>query len=232
MQLFSHKKGRICAVSAEKMTKERLIIFTRYPEQGLTKTRLIPALGAQGAATLHRQMTEHTLSKVRELHCLRPLSVEVRFTGGNLALMRDWLGSDIVYRNQGTGDLGSRMARSHQSALRAGMERLAIIGTDCPGLNAELMAQAFHQLHYHDLVLGPAMDGGYYLIGLRCFMPALFSGISWGTASVLQQTVHIAKKLDLSIAYLSELADVDRPEDLPVWEEQMRDWKRAEEAGI
>jgi len=63
------------------------------------------------------------------------------------------------------------------------------------------------------------MDGGYYLIGLRCFMPALFSGISWGTAEVLQQTVYIAKQLDLSVAYLSELADVDRPEDLPVWEE-------------
>lgn len=201
------------------MAKERLIVFTRYPEPGLTKTRLIPALSAQEAATLHRQMTEHTLSKVRELQSQRPLSIEVRFTGGNLALMQDWLGSDLVYQHQGTGDLGVRMARSHQSAARAGIERTVIIGTDCPGLNAELIVQAFGQLHSRDLVLGPAVDGGYYLIGLRCLIPALFSGISWGTAEVLQQTVHIANKLDLSVAYLTQLADVDRPEDLPVWEQ-------------
>jgi rSAM/selenodomain-associated transferase 1 len=201
------------------MAKERLIVFTRYPEPGKTKTRLIPALGAQEAATLHRQMTEHTLSKVTQIQSQSPLSIEVHFTGGNLALMQAWLGSNIVYRHQGPGDLGSRMTRSHQSAVRAGIERVAIVGTDCPGLNAELILEAFQQLHSHDLVLGPAMDGGYYLIGLRCFIPALFSGINWGTAEVLQQTVHIANKLDLSVAYLTQLADVDRPEDLPVWEQ-------------
>lgn len=210
------------------MAKERSIIFTRYPEPGKTKTRLIPALGASGAATLQRQMTEHTLSKVRELqsdcalrtHTASPLSVEVRFAGGNLTLMQGWLGSDIVYQPQGEGDLGSRMARSLSSATSGGIERVVIIGTDCPGLNAQLMAQAFQVLYLsHDLVLGPAIDGGYYLIGLRCFIPELFCGINWGTAEVLQQTVHIANKLDLSVAYLPQLADVDRPEDLPVWEQ-------------
>ena len=196
---------------------ERLIIFTRYPEPGLTKTRLIPTLGAKGAATLQQQMTEYTLSKVRELQN-RPLSVEVRFTGGSLNLMQDWLGTDIVYQPQGEGDLGERMARSLFIAFRAGMERVVIIGTDCPGLNANLIAKAFHQLHSHDLVLGPALDGGYYLIGLHYFISELFTDINWGTAEVLQQTVAIAKTLDVSVAYLPQLADVDRPEDLPIWE--------------
>ncbi len=205
----------------EKIAKERLIVFTRYPEPGRTKTRLIPALGSVEAATLHRQMTEHTLSKVRELQNSRPISVEVCFTGGNLALMQNWLGSDIVYQHQGTGDLGARMAIAHQSALSSGIERITIIGTDCPGLNAELLGQAFHSLHAHDLVLGPAVDGGYYLIALRCFTPALFSGISWGTEEVLQQTVQVATKLNLSVAYLTQLADVDRPEDLPIWEQML-----------
>lgn len=195
---------------------ERLIIFTRYPEPGLTKTRLIPTLGAKGAATLQQQMTEYTLTKVRELQN-RP-SIEVRFTGGSLTLMQDWLGNDIVYQPQGKGDLGERMARSLSVAFRSGMERVVIIGTDCPGLNANLIAKAFHQLHAHDLVLGPALDGGYYLIGLRCFILELFTDINWGTAEVLHQTIAIAKKLDLSVAYLPQLADVDRPEDLPVWE--------------
>ena len=201
------------------MAKERLIVFTRYPEPGLTKTRLIPALGAKGAAILQRQMTEYTMSKVRELQSDRPVSVEVRFAGGKLTLMQDWLGSDIVYQPQGEGDLGSRMARSLSVALESGIERAVIIGTDCPGLNVILIAKAFQELHFHDLVLGPAIDGGYYLIGLSCLISELFTGISWGTAEVLQQTVDIAKKLDLSIAYLPPLADVDRPEDLPIWEQ-------------
>lgn len=194
---------------------ERLIIFTRYPEPGLTKTRLIPTLGAKGAATLQQQMTEYTLSQVREL---QSPSLEVRFTGGSLTLMQDWLGTDIVYQPQGEGDLGERMARSLSVAFRAGMERVVVIGTDCPGLNANLIAKALHQLHSHDLVLGPALDGGYYLIGLRCFILELFTDINWGTAEVLHQTVAIAKKLDVSVTYLPQLADVDRPEDLPIWE--------------
>lgn len=204
---------------SKETAKERLIIFTRYPEPGKTKTRLIPALGAQGAATLQRQMTEYTISQVNKLQSFRPLSVEVRFAGGNLTQMQGWLGSDIVYQLQDEGDLGSRMARSLSFAFQSSMERVVIIGTDCPGLNADLMGCAFDQLQAHNLVLGPAIDGGYYLIGLRCFIPELFSGINWGTAEVLQQTVDIAKQLDLSVAYLPHLADVDRPEDLPVWQQ-------------
>lgn len=212
-------------MSAEETIKERLIIFTRYPEAGKTKTRLIPALGTQGAANLQRQMTEHTLSQVSELLCLRPISVEVRFEGGELTLMQDWLGHDIVYQPQGKGDLGCRMARSLSTAMLAGIDRVVIIGTDCPDLNAQLMAQAFHQLHLaHDLVLGPAIDGGYYLIGLRRFIPELFSGISWGTAEVLQKTLEIANNLNLSVAYLPQLADVDRPEDLLVWEQTRKNF--------
>ncbi len=200
------------------MGKECLIVFTRYPEPGKTKTRLIPALGPQGAANLQRQMTEHTLNQVRALQSWRSVTIEVRFDGGNLALIQDWLGHVIACQPQGSGDLGARMARSHQTAFEAGIDQVVIIGTDCPGLNAQLMAQAFHQLLTHDLVLGPAIDGGYYLIGLRRFIPELFSGISWGTADVLHQTVNIAKSLNLSVAYLTPLADVDRPEDLAVWE--------------
>lgn len=203
------------------IAKERLIIFTRYPEPGKTKTRLIPALGTQGAATLQRQMTEHTLSQVRELQSFHPLSVEVRFAGGNSSLMQNWLGSDLVYQPQGEGDLGSRMARSLSCAFQESMDRATIIGTDCPGLNAHLIADSFDQLHSHDLVLGPAIDGGYYLISLRGFIGELFVGVHWGTAEVLQQTVDIAKKLDLSVAYLPQLADVDRPEDLP-WQQNQR----------
>lgn len=199
------------------MVKERLILFTRYPEPGLTKTRLIPALGAKGAAKLQQQMTEYTLNKVR-VQKKHSSFLEVRFTGGSVNLMQEWLGSDIIYQPQGEGNLGVRMARSLAVAFQDGIERVVIIGSDCPNLNANLITKAFHHLGSHDLVLGPAIDGGYYLIGLNYLIPELFIGINWGSSEVFQQTVDIAKKLDVSIAYLPQLADVDRPEDLHIWE--------------
>lgn len=197
------------------MSQECLIVFTRYPEPGKTKTRLIPALGAEGAAAFHRQMTEYTLAQVRELQREHTLSVEVHFAGGNQQLMQGWLGSDVIYRPQPEGDLGFRMASAFQTAFKSGKSGVVIIGTDCPSLSAKIIAQAFSVLVNNDLVLGPAQDGGYYLIGLCQLIPELFTGVTWGTSEVLQKTVDIAQKLTLSINYLPVLADVDRPEDLP-----------------
>ncbi|MEH2075318.1 MAG: TIGR04282 family arsenosugar biosynthesis glycosyltransferase [Nostoc sp.] len=199
--------------------KQHLIIFTRYPEPGKTKTRLIPALGNLGAANLQRKMTEHTIFQVQELQKKIALSMEVRFAGGNLQLMQDWLGLDLVYQSQGEGDLGSRMARSLFDAFESGADKVIIIGTDCPGVNAQILTTAFEELHTFDLVLGPALDGGYYLIGLCQPIPELFANIEWGTAQVFQKTLEIARNINLSHVNLSPLADIDRPEDLPIWEQ-------------
>ncbi len=206
-----------------KIVRECLIIFTRYPEPGRTKTRMIPALGAVGAATLQRQMTEYTLAQAQLLQSFYPVSIEVRFAGGDKQLMQDWLGHDIDCLAQGEGDLGNKMANSLLCAFQNQIESVAIIGSDCPGLTPELMAQAFQQLHQgSDLVLGVALDGGYYLIALSRFIPELFTGISWGSDRVLQQTVAIAQKLNLTTTYLPPLADVDRPEDLSIWEQRRK----------
>jgi rSAM/selenodomain-associated transferase 1 len=200
-----------------------LIVFTRYPEVGKTKTRLIPALGAAGAATLQRQMTEFTLKQAEKLaqqkqDGLNSLSVEIRFAGGDRSLMQDWLGSSWSYQPQATGDLGERMQLAFQSAFEMGSQRVVTIGIDCPELDSATLAQAFQALQNHDLVLGPATDGGYYLIGLRSLIPKLFNGIDWGTNQVFRQTMAIAEGEGLAIATLAPLTDVDRPEDLPIWE--------------
>ncbi len=202
-----------------KAARKCLIIFTRYPEPGKTKTRLIPVLGAEGAATLQRQMTEQKLTQVRELQAAYPVSVEVHFTGGNEQLMQSWLGSSLIYQRQSEGDIGCRMASAFQASFEAGMNNVVLIGIDCPDLNAQLMAEAFQALHQHDLVLGPAVDGGYYLIGLRRLIPELFTGIRWSTAEVLPETLRIAHRLELAVAKLRLLSDVDRPEDLSVWKQ-------------
>lgn len=195
--------------------KECLIIFTRYPEAGKTKTRLIPALGAEGAAKLQRQMTEQKLAEAKILQTIHPVFVEVHFTGGNQQLMQDWLGN-LTYKKQSEGDIGCRMAAAFQTAFEAGMNRVVLIGIDCPDLKAELMAEAFQAFYQHDLVLGPAKDGGYYLIGLSHFISELFIDISWSTSEVLKQTQTIAQKLELGVAYLPTLSDIDRPEDLSI----------------
>ncbi len=188
-----------------------LIIFTRYPEPGVTKTRLIPALGEVGAATLQRQMIEQTLTTAR-LVC--PSTIAIWFTGGSEAQMQAWLGDDLKYHPQSSGDLGDRMATAFQVTFAQGADRAVIIGTDCPALTPDAIAKAFELLDTFDLVLGPAMDGGYYLMGLNQFHPALFAGIAWSTDQVLSQTVTIAETLSLTTAYLAPLTDIDRPEDL------------------
>jgi hypothetical protein len=111
------------------------------------------------------------------------------------------------------------MRRSLYDGFQGHAEKVVIIGTDCPGLNFQILTQAFEATHTLDLVLGPAIDGGYYLIGLRRFIPELFINIDWGSSQVLHQTVEIANQLNLSYHYLPQLADVDRPEDLSVWQQ-------------
>ncbi|MEB3339741.1 TIGR04282 family arsenosugar biosynthesis glycosyltransferase [Okeania sp.] len=196
------------------MNNQQLIIFTRYPEPGTTKTRLIPALGAKGAANLQVQMTEATIKKANNLSNIISLLVEVRFVGGNLELMKNWLGDDLKYQEQGTGDLGERIIKAFKFAFDRDIKSVVVIGTDCPSLTVNIMLEAFTKLTESDLVVGPATDGGYYLIGLKKIIPQLFQGINWGTSEVLTKTVVIAQNLNLTIDYLPELSDIDRPEDL------------------
>ena len=197
---------------------ESLIIFSRYPEPGKTKTRMIPALGATGAAELQRQMTEHTLNNAQQLLSSRDLIIEVHFTGGSQQLMTAWLGRNLHYVPQVSGDLGQKMCSGFDRAFNMGNQRVLIIGIDCPGIDQVILNEAFNSLQNHDLVLGIAEDGGYYLIGLNRPVPQLFHNITWGTGQVLNQTKNIAQQLKLDIHYLTTLSDVDRPEDLATWQ--------------
>lgn len=199
------------------VNNQTLIIFTRYPEPGKTKTRMIPALGAEGAANLQRKMSEHTLKTARKWQQISGGKIVIHFAGGNMSLMSDWLGKDLKYYPQVTGDLGSRMKHAFNQAFDNNAEKVVTIGIDCPDINLALLNQGFSHLSEQDLVLGKAEDGGYYLIGLNHLIPELFHDINWGTSQVLAQTQNIANNLNLSTTYLSTLRDVDRPEDLCIW---------------
>ncbi|WP_297085854.1 TIGR04283 family arsenosugar biosynthesis glycosyltransferase [Thermoleptolyngbya sp. C42_A2020_037] len=203
---------------------DHLILFSRYPQPGTTKTRLIPHLGETGAAQLQRQMTAQVLRQIRPLlyptaeNSTRPISAEIWFSGGEAAQMTDWLGSSWALYPQPAGDLGDRLLSAVERAIATGAERVVVIGTDCPSVDSAILQQAFTALQTHDLVLGPATDGGYYLIGLRQPVADLFRGIDWGTERVFAQTIAIAQALHLSIATLDPLTDIDTAADLPVWE--------------
>ena len=110
------------------MSRHHLIVFTRYPEAGKAKTRLIPVLGAVGAAELHRQMAEHTLAQVRSLQSRQPVSVEIQFSGGNVDRMQAWLGQDLHYQPQSEGDLGDRMSQAFQMAFAEEKAAAIVIG--------------------------------------------------------------------------------------------------------
>ena len=207
------------------LSPERLILFTRYPEAGVTKTRLIPALGPVGAADLQRRMTAHVLARAEALARSRAVAIEVRFEGGSEDRMRAWLGGTHRYCRQGGGDIGTRMRHALADAFSEGVVRAVLIGSDIPGMTAELLWTAFDRIEDDGVVLGPAADGGYYLIGMG--RPAwergadeLFRRMPWGGDQVLAATRERIDALGLKAVLLETLADIDRPEDLALWEQQ------------
>jgi uncharacterized protein len=205
-------------ISDDHALKALLILFTKYPKAGRVKTRLIPVLGAEESCSLHRGLVEHTILKANQLMARQNLDFEVRFSGGSRALMQKWLGEGLEFSPQGRGSLGARMKRAFDQAFRSGFTRVILIGSDIPGLNAEILQEAFFALSVHDLVLGPARDGGYYLIGMTHCLPFLFEGIPWGGSMVLEKTLNLARQSELKIHLLEKLDDIDRPADLSVWE--------------
>lgn len=210
-----------------KKRNERLIIFTRYPEPGKTKTRLIPLLGEQGAADLQRRMTEHLITKIRNLCPSRSLSIEIHYEGGDETRMQNWLGPEFVYHRQHPGNIGRRMRLAFDDVFQAGIEAAVMIGSDIPGITPDILREAFDNLGTHDLVFGPAGDGGYYLVGTNIASwsksdPILFEDMPWGSAAVLSKTLETATQLGLSHILLEKLDDVDRPENLDVWYRETR----------
>ena len=188
------------------MTPE-IAIFARWPEPGKAKTRLIPALGAEGAAALYRKLLEMTVREAR----ISGLPFHLRVSGAEPARFREWLGADIDVRDQGGGDLGEKLARVPTPGI--------MIGSDCPGLTAQLLRDASNALSTHAAVIGPADDGGYWLLGLAEPMPDLFTEMAWSTPAVFPETLRRLKALAVEPHILPELSDIDTGDDLAAWQE-------------
>ncbi len=200
------------------MPSVSLLLFTRYPHPGQTKTRLIPALGAAGAASVQQRMSEQVVATARQFASTSGRRLEIWATGADFRAFGQWLGFDLKFRDQGEGDLGERLQRSIADAFVRGATSVIVIGSDCPALSVGYLEEAAKALSSRvGLVLGPAYDGGYYLIGLNRDAPALFEKMPWGTEKVLAATLAAAALLGWQTVQLPPLADIDRPEDLLLW---------------
>ena len=206
--------GSPLVIPANSLRADRIIVMTRFPEPGRTKTRLIPALGAERAAALHRCLIVHTLAVVCHWADAHDCDVEVRFASGDESQFRFQFGLQARYRPQSEGSLGERMNSAVEAAFFERAKRVVVIGTDCPELEALHLSQAFEQLTHRDVVIGPATDGGYYLLGMRRHLPTLFENIAWSTETVLQQTLERAAETSVTVGRLPPLSDVDYAEDL------------------
>lgn len=190
----------------------RIQVFARAPEPGTTKTRLIPVLGPEGAAALHARLVHHSLAVAA---ASRVGAVELWCDPhADHPFFRDCRERHrVALRDQGAGDLGARMERALSHALGEGALPI-LIGSDCPGYAPDFLEEARARLATGvGIVLGPAEDGGYLLIGARKVSGSLFAGIPWGSATVLDETRKRLRSLGWTWEELAPLWDLDRPED-------------------
>ncbi len=192
-------------------TRRRLMIFAKGPVPGRVKTRLAGRWGGYGACRVYKQLLGRT---AQVAFAVPDCSREIRFAGSHPYLRALARRYRMGLRPQSPGDLGQRMAGALREASGAG-ELGVIVGGDCATLAPEMIDRAFRELESGaDLVLGPALDGGYLLIGARRSPAALMRGVEWGSERVLAQTLRRARRLKLSVALLEPLMDVDRPADV------------------
>jgi rSAM/selenodomain-associated transferase 1 len=193
--------------------KNCIIFFVKYPEKGRVKTRLSAELNDTIAIELYRNFILDLLTMLEKLGtpfqiCFSPVNSQERFM--------KWLGDDYSYVPQQGEDLGQRMKNALIQAFDQGFRRAVIIGSDSPDLHGNLIHEAFSFLRTHDAVIGPSLDGGYYLIGFNSglFFPKAFDGIKWSTDTVFRDTISILEKARFRIHKLPEWRDVDTFADL------------------
>lgn len=196
------------------MTKSEnlLIIFMKFPRPGAVKTRLQPEISPDGSYRLFRAMCEDLVANLSDSE---QFDLQIHFWPPESASqMRDWLGEHLAFVPQISGNLGEKMNGAIANSLAAGYRKAAIIGSDLPTLNATRINLAFEKLDSSDVVFGPTNDGGYYLVGMRQPLSALFENIPWSTDSVFAKTMEVANSNHIPVALLPQESDIDTIEEV------------------
>ncbi|MDO7848413.1 TIGR04282 family arsenosugar biosynthesis glycosyltransferase [Hymenobacter sp. M29] len=194
-----------------------LLVFAREPVLGRVKTRLAADIGPEAALTVYRELLSITAAAITAARVPATVWLAEAPAAADAAQPRtEWPG--LPWRAQpAVESLGERMHHAFGEAFASGATRVVIIGTDCPGLTPALLQVAFEALETHDMVVGPADDGGYYLLGMRELQAEIFINKNWSTATVLSDTLADAARLGLRVAQLPMLHDVDSGRDLDRW---------------
>ncbi|MCC7465002.1 MAG: TIGR04282 family arsenosugar biosynthesis glycosyltransferase [Saprospiraceae bacterium] len=185
-----------------------LLIFIRNPILGQVKTRLAGTLGAAKALRIYHFLLEKTRQAALDCRAER----QVYYSDFEDAT-DTWTSPDFIKKLQSPGDLGDRMAAAFEEAFSSGAHQVIIIGSDCPELDGDLLNQAFDAMEQADYVLGPASDGGYYLLGMKERNAGLFQDMIWSTNQVGAETLRRIAAKGQSVHVLRELTDVDTEED-------------------
>ena len=201
--------------------RNALIIFTREPEPGKTKTRLMPYFSEEKCAELHRCMLKDIRSEMKKTDA----DIIVAYTGGDEgpAFLRKIFGRNTIFIPQNGDDIGARMQNAVSEALKLGYDKAVLIGTDIPELEAETIDTAFAMLDVCDVVMGPTEDGGYYLIGMKEVLAEAFSVRLYGVDTVFNETITALKAADINVGYVDEYSDIDIPEDIAGFRKRMRE---------
>ena len=189
--------------------QQLLLLFVRNPELGKVKTRLAAAVGPEKALDIYSRLLRHTRQVTQNL----PVQKRVYYAGW-VAENDIWPKEQYGKRLQPPGDLGEKMEAAFATAFAEGYTSVVIIGSDCLQLTPDILRQAYHELSRHDVVIGPALDGGYYLLGMKQLHPELFRNKRWSTEHVLPDTLQDIQTLRLTYSLLPRLSDVDHVEDL------------------
>jgi rSAM/selenodomain-associated transferase 1 len=205
------------------MGKALLIIFVKNPVLGRAKTRLAATVGEEAALAIYKRLLERTKS------ITQPLAVDKTvFYDHDLGENDLWSAEGFSKDLQSNGDLGEKMLAAVQSAFQQGYERICVIGSDCYDLTTDILEQAFSALEKRDAVIGEAVDGGYYLIGMNRLITDVFQNKKWSTEEVFPSTIQDFKNKGLSYFQLPVLNDVDTEEDLGNWAQDiLKEHKKA-----
>ncbi|MBF8275265.1 MAG: hypothetical protein HW390_338 [Candidatus Brocadiaceae bacterium] len=193
-----------------------ILEFAKYPQPGHVKTRLAASLGTEEACRIYDAMAQKTHHELLKLQGQGEARVIVYADGAERQKISGWLRGGYDTWLQPDGNLGARLEYAFCKAFEMGFRTVIAVGTDCPGLTAEKIQKAVGQLKQFDVVIVPATDGGYVLIGTNAFQPALFRHITWSSDRVLEQTLQRAKAKNMLVALLGPETDVDTVEDLKI----------------
>lgn len=191
------------------LKKDCLLIFIKNPTVGKVKTRLAATLGDDKALEVYKALTAYTQSITADVNVNRQVWYSSFIDNSD-----GWSSHHFEKKLQKGRDLGERMSKAFEHAFDEGCHKIVIIGSDCPGLTSHHLEKAFLLLEEKDCVMGPSEDGGYYLLGLRKKLPALFKDRKWSTESVLKEAIATLKTHGFSYELLEELNDIDNEEDL------------------